>query len=101
MRDLTVLGSDAGLLRYAYVESSQGRLLVMMSSDGVVDVILGESEAQALWDAARRFPDIGFVPDCDVHVDWVTAVVNRVERPDDCTIIPSDLGFGLRQRAAG
>lgn len=101
MFDSRIQSSEGSFLRYACVESSRGRLLVLMSETGVVDVILGDSRRQLLSEAARRFPSAGFIPDRGVHSLWVAAVVVRVELPETGMVIPVDLGFCRRLRPTG
>lgn len=62
MFDSRIQSCEGGFLRYACVESAEGRLLVLMSDLGVVDVIRGDSKTEMLSCAARRFPTAGFVP---------------------------------------
>jgi hypothetical protein len=101
MFDSRIQNCEGGFLRYACVESARGRLLVLMSDQGVVDVILGDSKTEMLSCAARRFPSAGFVPDKGAHSVWVAAVVARVELPEVGMVIPVDLGFGYRLRPTG
>lgn len=92
---------EDAFLRYAYAESASGRLLVLMSRRGVVDVILGDDRVQLLKAAAKRFPSMGFIPDRGVHSEWVAVVVKRIELPEPCVVIPVDVGFDSGLRAAG
>ncbi len=101
MLDSRIQDCEGGFLRYACVESARGRLLVLMSDRGVVDVIHGDSKSEMLSCAARRFPSAGFVPDRDMHSVWVAAVVARVELPEIGMVVPIDLGFGHRLRPTG
>lgn len=86
-------------LGYALVESSLGRLLVVMSRQGVVDVLLGESRARLLADAKKRFPGSILVPDHGAHGDWVAAVVTRIECARVTGVAPVDLDFERRRCA--
>jgi len=101
MPGLAFSDSEDAFLRYSYYESSSGRLLVLMSRRGVVDVILGDEKLQMLLAAAKRFPATGFVPDRGAHAEWVAAVVTRFEMPGIGVVVPVDLGFGYGLRAAG
>jgi len=96
----TFQGCQEGSLRYACVETSMGRLLVVMSDRGVVDVILGDSLEQMLSSALKRFPDAGLFPDRGHHSEWVAAVVKRVEALDGGYAIPAT-AYDDRCRAAG
>jgi hypothetical protein len=100
MFDLMARGSESGFLRYAYADSPVGRLLVAMSDKGVVDIILGSSNAELLASAVRRFPGMGLVPDRGVHADWVSTVVGRVARPEVHVLVPLEFAFGGERRAA-
>lgn len=99
MCDLTVRESEDGLLRYTRVESSRGGLLVVMSDRGVVDIILGDSHAESLSNAVRRFPGMRFVPDLGAHAEWTSAVVRRIDLPRLGTVFPVDLASGHERRA--
>lgn len=101
MYSLARSDSEDAFLQYTYAESAIGRLLVLMSDHGVVDVILGDERVQMLSCAARRFPARGFVPDRGAHSEWVAAVVKRLELPGHGAVIPVDLGTGYTLRAAG
>jgi hypothetical protein len=93
--------SEGSFLRYEYLESSRGQLLVLMSDVGVVDVMVGDSKRDLLMGAARRFPSAGFVPDRGVHGRWVGLVLARIESQESGAVIPVDLGFCDRLRLAG
>ena len=101
MYDSRIRYAQDAFLRYSYAESAAGRLLVLMSDQGVVDVILGEDKVGMLSCAANRFPARGFVPDRGVHDTWVAAIVKRLELPEHGAVIPVDLGTGYGLRAAG
>lgn len=101
MYGLTLDSLEDAFLRYAFVESASGRLLVLMSRRGVVDVILGDEKVPMLSAAAKRFPAMGFLPDRGAHLEWVAAVVKRVELPELGIVIPVDLDFDHGLRATG
>jgi len=89
-------------LWYACAESSKGRLLVVMSERGAVDVILGETRSGMLSEALRRFADTSFLPDGGRHAEWVAAIVKRLELPKlGGVVIPVDLGSEYSSREAG
>ena len=85
---------------YSCAESSLGRLLVVMTDRGVVDVISGDSLKQLLSAAVARHPGAGFIPDRGAHGEWVAAVVRRVEMPGASIAVPYDLDAGYPRRAA-
>jgi len=88
-------------LRYACAETSVGRLLVVLSEHGVVDVILGDTHEEMLSRALKHFPGAGLFPDRGLHASWVAAVVKRVELPAAVPeVVPLDLDFDCRCRAA-
>jgi hypothetical protein len=99
--DTMIDTSEKWFLRYECVDSAQGRLLVLMSDAGVVDVIRGETLAYMLWQARGRLPGMAFVPDRGRHQEWVSAVVKRLERRCECGVVPLDLGCGYQSRSAG
>ena len=87
--------------RYACTESSAGRLLVVMTDAGVVDVIRGDSRKELLSAALARHPGAGLIPDRGVHAHWVAAIVKRVERPGREYGIPLDRSVGHEHSSAG
>lgn len=98
MDDATARKPACKFLRYACVESGAGRLLVVMTDRGVVDVILGDDQSELLDAALARFPGSALLPDDGTHAEWVGAVVKRIEThsatawyPVDC-LTPRD-GF--------
>ena len=99
--DTMIDTSEKWFLRYECAESATGRLLVLMSDEGVVDVIRGETLAHMLYQARSHLPGMAFVPDRGRHPEWVAAVVKRLERPCECDAVPLDLGYGYHSRAAG
>lgn len=100
MRHVLAPVRETGFLRYECVESSIGRLLVVMSEQGVVDVILGDSRAQLLSSAVRRFPNTGFIPDRAAHAEWVASIVRHIELPYASRVVPVDLGSRRQTRVA-
>ena len=92
---------NAQFFRYAFAESSVGRVLVVMSEQGVADIISGDSPKEMLSAALARHPGSGMIPDRGAHAVWVAAVVRRIELPGCGYSIPLDLGTAYGQRAAG
>ena len=86
--------------RYACAETSVGRLLVVMTEDGVVDVIRGDSRKELLSAALARHTGACLIPDRGVHAQWVASVVKRIERPGSAYDVPFDSGRGYEHRAA-
>jgi hypothetical protein len=86
--------------RYAYAESGVGRILVVMTDAGVVDIIRGDNRKELLCAALARHPGAGLIPDRGVHMQWVAAIVKRIERPGNEYGAPIDDRRGLRNRAA-
>jgi AraC family transcriptional regulator of adaptative response/methylated-DNA-[protein]-cysteine methyltransferase len=72
-------------IRYAFADTSVGRLLVGMSDAGVVwTAFTGagpKGEADALAGLARRFPRAELTIAGDEHRAWVAAVVRHAESP--------------------
>jgi len=91
----------ADFYRYACAESSVGRLLVVMTQNGVVDVIWGDCLKQMLSAAMARHHEAGFIPDRGEHAQWVAAVVKRIEMPCLDLAAPLDLDPGGLCRAKG
>jgi hypothetical protein len=87
--------------RYACTESSVGRLLVLMTDDGVVDIIRGDSRSELLSAALARHAGAGLIPDRGVHAHWVASIVKRIELPGSEYGAPLDRGTGYERRAAG
>jgi hypothetical protein len=76
--------------RYTCAESSVGRILVVMTEVGVVDIIRGDSRKELLSTALARHPGAGLIPDRGVHSQWVAAIVKRIEKPGSEYGIPID-----------
>jgi hypothetical protein len=93
-------GDPEHFFRYTCAESSAGRILVVMSDDGVVDVIRGDSRAELLSAALSRHPGAGMIPDKGVHPQWVAAIVKRIEQPGGEYGFPLDDGPHTKPRAA-
>ena len=87
--------------RYACAESSVGRLLIVMSENGVVDFIRGENLMQLLSRALTLHPGASLIPDRGVHTNWVAAIVRRFAHPESSCAVPLDLGIGYGPHAAG
>jgi hypothetical protein len=86
--------------RYTCAESSVGRILVVMTDGGVVDIIRGDSRKELLTAALSRHPGAGLIPDKGVHSQWVAAIVKRIEKPGSEYGVPIDDSAGYRRRAA-
>ena len=86
--------------RYASADSDVGRLLVVMSDEGLVDVIRGETQGELLRRAASRYPWGSFTPDDGAHDVWVARVVERFEQPMRGEVVPLPLGRDRMRRAA-
>jgi hypothetical protein len=101
MRDAPLIDASEQFYRYAYVETSVGRLLVVMTDEGIVDVVSGEDRKELVSTAMARHPGKGFIPDRGVHTHWVAAIVRRIEQPGCGHVVPIDLAAGYGRRAAG
>jgi hypothetical protein len=84
--------------RYACAESSMGRILVLMTDEGVVDVFRGDSRKELLRAALAHHPGAGLIPDRGAHLQWVAAVVKNIELPWLQSEVPieDDAGIGRR-----
>ena len=101
MRDSPRRIFDADFYSYTCAESGVGRLLVVMTDSGVVDVVSGDTRQELLSTAMARHPGFGFMPDRGVHAHWVAAVVRRIERQSIGAIIPVDLDARCLHSASG
>jgi AraC family transcriptional regulator, regulatory protein of adaptative response / methylated-DNA-[protein]-cysteine methyltransferase len=71
------------VLRYTFVDSSAGWLLIAMSDKGVVwaGFAQGDDDPKALAALTARFPKDEFEIAGDEHATWVAAVVRFAETP--------------------
>jgi hypothetical protein len=86
--------------RYECAESGVGRILIVMTDRGVVDIIRGDSRSELLSSALARHPGAAMIPDRGVHAIWVAAIIKRVEQPGSEYDAPLDDGDGFPQRVA-
>jgi len=86
--------------RYACADSDVGPLLVVMSEDGLLDVILGESLDELLRAAAAWHPGVCFTPDRGIHAEWVASVVRRFEQPASGVVVRAAYASGFPAIAA-
>ena len=86
--------------RFAFGDSKAGRILVIMSECGVVDVISGDTHTELLHAASDRHPTAGFAPDEGVHAHWVAAIVSRIDRADGEYSVPLHHSSVCERRAA-
>jgi hypothetical protein len=86
--------------RYECAESRVGRILVVMTDDGVVDIIRGDSRKELLSSALARHPGAAMIPDRGVHAMWVAAIVKRIEQPGSEYDAPLDGGDRFPRRVA-
>jgi len=84
------------ILRYAVSTSQAGRVLVLMSRTGVVDVVLvADDTTPRDWAEllAGRFPDTRFILDDGERGSWAAAVVARLDGARDDMVVPIDLAW--------
>jgi hypothetical protein len=86
--------------RYECAEARVGRILIVMTDDGVVDVIRGDGRKELLSSALARHPGAALIPDRGVHAIWVAAIIKRIELPGSEYDAPLDDGSGFPRRAA-
>jgi hypothetical protein len=87
--------------RYECAESRVGRILIVMTDDGVVDIIRGDSRKELISSALARHPGAALIPDRGVHSIWVAAIIKRIEQPGSEYDAPLDEGRGFPRRMAG
>lgn len=78
-------------LRYAFTSACGGRVVVVMSESGVVDVCLAESDSELLRRLQLMYADSTLVPDKGVHRSWVRAIAQRLEAPGAPGSVPLPL----------
>ncbi len=83
---------DTPIYRYAFADWRSDRICVAMSDLGVVDVVIGDCDADVFREMCRRFPNVGFVPDRGMRAAWVRGVLLRLDRSPHGVCIPLDLG---------
>ena len=86
-------------LRYAFAATCVGRVAVLMSDRGVVDLCLVDDDRELAREMQMRFPDAALVDDAGVHRSWIRAVVTRLECRDGSARFPTDLRGGCPQGA--
>ncbi len=74
-------GAPGERIAYTLADSSLGRLLVATTARGVCLVVFGESDAELVAEARRRFPRATLEPAAGEHSEWVAAVVRLVDAP--------------------
>jgi hypothetical protein len=84
------------ILRYAVSTARAGRVLVLMSRSGVVDVVLVPDDSTPRdWSEllAARFPTTRFILDDGERGSWAAAVVARLDGARDDMVVPIDLAW--------
>ena len=74
-------GAPDEVIGYTLADTSLGRLLVATTECGVCLVAFGESDADLVAEAHRRFPRADLSPASGEHAEWVAAVVSLVDAP--------------------
>ena len=86
----------ASVLHYVDSQTRAGRVHVVMSRAGIVDIVLAEQDARpcdALASLRRRFPNTRLVADDGSHGSWAAAVVARLDGDASDFLVPIDLGW--------
>ena len=86
----------ASVLHYVDSQTRAGRVHVVMSRAGIVDIVLAEQNAHpsdALASLHRRFPNTMLVPDDGSHGSWAAAVIARLDGDVADFVVPIDLGW--------
>ena len=84
------------ILRYAVSTTKAGRVMVLMSRTGVVDVVLVPDDTTPRdWSEmlAERFPGTRFILDQGERGSWAAAVVARLDGARDDLVVPIDLAW--------
>ena len=84
------------ILRYAVSTTQAGRVMVLMSRTGVVDVVLIPDDTTPTdWSEmlAERFPSTRFILDQGERGSWAAAVVARLDGARDDMVVPIDLAW--------
>ena len=84
------------ILRYAVSSTRAGRVLVVMSRRGVVDVVLVADDATPRdWTQllASRFAHTRFILDDGERGSWAAAVTDRLDGKQDDLAVPIDLAW--------
>jgi hypothetical protein len=84
------------VLRYVASPTRFGNVLVLMSREGVVDVVLYGREttpSNLLLSLRARFPRTALLPDEGTHSSWVAAVVAHLEGARPELGVPVDLAW--------
>ena len=83
------------ILHYAVSMTRTGRVFIVMSRDGIVDIMLAEPNApirETLATARLRFPNTIFLPDDGARGSWAAAAVARLDGASADFMVPIDLG---------
>ncbi len=89
------------VLHYVVMPTRVGRVFVLMSRTGVVDVVLDTGRATVgdpgggdpMRIIASRFPDAELIPDDGTRLSWAEAVVARIDGAFAETDAPVDLSW--------
>jgi hypothetical protein len=91
------------VLHYVVAPTRFGEVSVVMSRDGVLDVILlsGDSMPSSTLPFLRsQYPDSLLVPDDGSRGSWAAAVIARLEGASPGVMAPLDLGPSVAARAS-
>jgi hypothetical protein len=93
-----------GVLHYAVLPTRVGSVLVLMSSQGVVDVVPGgrdSGHAGIVQQVRSRFPGTRLLPDDGTHGSWTAAVAARIDGAAADFVVPIDLEWSPQVAPAG
>ncbi len=92
-------GAPGEVVRYAFADSSLGRIIVGLTDRGVCFIAFGESDDALLADLRARFERADIRPSGPDDAALVTAVVALVDDPADVADLPLDVrGTAFQQR---
>ena len=66
-------------LRFELAAACGGRLIVLLTDRGLVDLAVGDDDFDLISQMRRRYPRAALVPDRGVHLGWVESVIRRIE----------------------
>lgn len=91
-------GAPGETIRYAFADSSLGRVVVGLAEAGVCFIAFGTDDAELLADLASRFPRAEIAPARDEDAELVSAVVALVDDPGHAPDLPLDVRGTAFQR---
>jgi AraC family transcriptional regulator, regulatory protein of adaptative response / methylated-DNA-[protein]-cysteine methyltransferase len=98
MKRMNAMGQAAGILRYAFGETSLGSVLVVISETGVAGIMLGTDRQALVREALASFPGEVLIED-NAMPDVIAQVARLVETPSGRLGLPLDVRGTEQERA--